>query len=129
MLDFSLSMHKASHEWQTATDLDLTSHSLEVNQVYAKHHNKHTRSSAIIINQQVNIYTTQLMATKMVIYCNDCVTGANDIIHFVLRRCCRHWSTDNACTCSTGCMEQRAEETETQSTEEVQIRQISRLPG
>jgi len=52
-------MHKASHEWQTATDLNLTSHSLEVNQVYAKQqHNEHTQSSAIISNRQVNIYTT-----------------------------------------------------------------------
>jgi len=129
MHDFS-SMHKASHEWQTATDLNLTSHSLEVNQVYAKQqHNEHTQSSAIISNRQVNIYTTWLMATEMVIYSNDCVTGANETIHFALPRHCHHWSTDNACTCSTGCMEQRAEETETQSTEEVQIRQISRLPS
>lgn len=68
------------------------------------------------------------MDIKMVVYCDVCVTQANGIIQSVLLQYCHHRNTDNACTCSTGYKEQQAAEMETQSTEVVQIRQISQSP-
>jgi len=71
---------------------------------------------------------TLCMYTRAWTQSNECVTGTH-IIQLVLVRHCRHWSTDNACTCNTRCMEQRAGEMEMQSTATVQIQQISQSPS